>query len=362
MHVRDLATAQGKRGKTLPMVFETLSPSFARRIRDAGVECRSVAERSRAAIIPTLRRLIIDRQIDIAHSHGYDATWWTLATLATLPSSRRPRLVVTCHGWIETTPKFRFMSALDRTANRLAAGVVVVSDELVATALASANRARAFALVPNGIPVRSLRPAEHGARSRWGLPAGIPLVGAIGRQSREKRHDVFVAACRLIALRRADVHFVLAGGGPLRDETARRVVAAGLEDRFHLLGVVDDPELLLSELAVLVQSSDIETTSRVVLEAMMQARPVVATDVGGTATIVRHAVDGVLVPPRDPTKIAAEVLSLLAAPDVAARLGDRARTAVAARFDVADMAAAVDDVYSAVLGRGSALHGTWTRS
>ncbi len=61
---------------------------------------------------------------------------------------------------------------------------------------------------------------------------------------------------------------MLAGGGPLRDEIAQTVVAAGLQEQFHLLGMVEDPELLLSELAVLVQPSDTETTSRVVLEAM----------------------------------------------------------------------------------------------
>jgi len=358
MHVRDLAAAQLRHGVSLPVVFETLSRSFADCVRDTGVECRSLAGHRRRAILPALRRLIVDRGIDVVHCHGYDATWWSVATLATLRD--RPKLIVTCHGWIKTKPKLKLMSALDRTANRRAAGVIVVSDELIATALDGSRRAKVFALVPNAIPLRAVR-TEPTARRQWGLPLNRFLVGAMGRLALEKRHDIFVEACRLIAPQRSDVHFVLAGGGPLRAALTKQVAAAGLTDRFHLLGVVDDPEALLSELAVVVQPSDTETTSRVVLEAMMQARPVVATDVGGTETLVQHGVDGVLVPPGSSHLIATEVLSLLAAPEVAAHLGERARQTATTRFDSGAMAAAVDDVYGAVLGRGSILHSTWLR-
>src|ERR1700742_5048533 len=38
MHVRDLASAQRQQGTITPLVFETLSPTFARRVRETGVE------------------------------------------------------------------------------------------------------------------------------------------------------------------------------------------------------------------------------------------------------------------------------------------------------------------------------------
>jgi glycosyltransferase involved in cell wall biosynthesis len=359
MHVRDLAAAQARRGTSQPVVFATSSHAFATRMRAVEVDCVSTAGQGRRAILPALRQLMVERQVEIVHSHGYDATWWALAALATL--RRRAPLVVTCHGWIETTAKLRVWSALDRCANRLAKGVIVVSDELVAPAVRDATRARVFALVPNGVlPGRAAVGAA--LRARWGLPSGVPLVGAMGRLSPEKRHDVFVDACGLVASTHPSVRFVLAGGGPLHAEVARRIAAAGLRERFHLLGVVDEPEELLAELAVVVQPSDVETTSRVVLEAMMQARPIVATDVGGTATLLRHEVSGMLVPPRDAARIAAEVTRLLDEPGRATRMGKAAREAALSGYDASTMAAGVDDVYRAVLGRAAELPGTWIRA
>ncbi len=358
MHVRDLAAAQQRRGHTKPIVFETLSPPFAARVRAAGVECVSVAGQGKRALLGGLRQVIVDRRIDIVHAHGYDATWWTVAALASI--RRRPPLVVTCHGWIETTTKLRLMSAADRAANRLAAGVIVVSEELIPAALEFASRARTFAMIPNGVPILPLQDGT-GMRERLGIPAAVPLVGAMGRLSTEKRHDRFLDACALIARQRPDVQFVLAGGGPLREPLQRQATALGLSDQLHMVGVVEQPETLLRACDVVVQPSDVETTSRVVLEAMAQARPVVATRVGGMDLLIRHNETGVLVPAGAPDPIAAEVLQLLDNPDRGRAIGKLARETVIDQFDADHMAAAVDDVYSAVVGRGSVRHQTWVR-
>ena len=356
-HVRDLAAAQLNSGTSSPVVFATLSPSFARQVRATGVECRSTAGAGARAVLPTLRALLRERA-DVVHSHGYDATWWTVAALATL--RRPPPLVVTCHGWIETSPKLRVMSALDRLANRSAAGIVLVSEELVPVALRHAARARAIAVVPNGVPIRPLRDRGD-ARCALGLPSDRLVVAAMGRLTTEKRHDVFVEAAARIAKRRMDVVFVLAGEGPLRKALVDEARRAGLGDRFVLLGCVADPDAVFAAANVVVQPSNTETTSRVILEAMAQARPVVATAVGGTPSIVRSGTTGRLIPPGDVDALMTATLELLDDPAAASRIGLAARARVNERFAVAEMAAAVDDVYRAVLGGLPRRPGTWTR-
>lgn len=356
MHVLDLAAAQRTRGTADPIVFETLSPSYARRVRSAGVPCVSTAGQGQQITAATLISLMA--RADVVHAHGYDATWWAIGAAALI--RRPPELVVTLHGWIETTLRLRALSALDRLANRLASGVIVVSDELVPAAVQTPARVRVLAVVPNG--VRS-EPATggHPIRPRFGLPGRGPLVGAMGRLSPEKGHDVFVDACALIAARQPAAHFVLAGGGPLRTALTAHVTAKGLDDRFHLVGLTDEPEAFLAQLDVVVQPSDIETTSRVILEAMAQGRPVVATAVGGTASLISHGTNGLLVPRRCPEAIAGEVTRLLGSPATAARIGAAARLTVALHHDVSEMAAGVDDVYAAVLGAHPALPSTWVR-
>jgi glycosyltransferase involved in cell wall biosynthesis len=358
MHVRDLASAQRQQGTVTPLVFETLSPTFARRVRETGVECISTAGKPRRAILPTLRRLLVERRIDIVHAHGYDGTWWALGALSLVRS--RPKFMVTCHGWIETSVRLKLMSALDRAANRAADAGIVVSDELIPQALRTLPRARAFAAIPNGVPILPVAGASD-IRRRLGLPAQGPLVGAIGRFSPEKAHDVFLDASAMLAQLRPDVHFVLGGGGPLLESLRARADRLGIGSRVHLVGVVDDTHVLLHELNVVVQPSDSETTSRLVLEAMVQERAVVATRVGGTESIITHGESGMLVPPRSPDAIAARVLDLLDKPAVASRLGRTAREIAAAKFDIDTMARAVDEVYLATSGTPVDAARIWVR-
>jgi glycosyltransferase involved in cell wall biosynthesis len=78
----------------------------------------------------------------------------------------------------------------------------------------------------------------------------------------------------------------------------------------------------------------------VVLEAMALGKPVVATAVGGTGDAVVHEETGLLVPSGDHAAMAAALLRLADAPDLAARLGARAKERQAALFSAERM---VDD-------------------
>jgi glycosyltransferase involved in cell wall biosynthesis len=83
----------------------------------------------------------------------------------------------------------------------------------------------------------------------------------------------------------------------------------------------------------------------VVLEAMAQGRPVVATAVGGTPELVVDGGTGLLVPPNDVDALAAALGRLLADPELAGRMGDAGRVRVRVEFDAADAAARVLGLY-----------------
>jgi glycosyltransferase involved in cell wall biosynthesis len=79
---------------------------------------------------------------------------------------------------------------------------------------------------------------------------------------------------------------------------------------------------------LLVSPSTYEGFGLVVIEAMSQGLPIVATPVGCAASIVSDGVTGRLVPPRDAAALAAAVRHLMDAPDERARMGARAAAAV----------------------------------
>ncbi len=120
---------------------------------------------------------------------------------------------------------------------------------------------------------------------------------------------------------------------PATATSAHGVEALAAGTGVELLGVRSDVPDLLAAADVLCLTSDSEALPMSILEAMALARPVIATDVGGTPEQVEHGVTGLLVPPGD-VAAAADALGRVAADPAAARaMGERGRERQRERFD-----------------------------
>lgn len=199
-------------------------------------------------------------------------------------------------------------AVLSARYRRLAA-VVGTSEEARAQLVADlgVDPARAHA-VRNGVDV----PPDPAG------PAGhpVPRIGALGRLTAQKGFDVL-----LEALRRVDLPFEAVIGGAGRDGEALRAAAAGLPVTFP--GWVTDARAFLAGLDLFVLSSRVEALPLVLLEAMAEGLPCVATDVGDVRSALGE--DAVVVPVEDAGALAAAVRGLLADPAARADLGRRAR-------------------------------------
>jgi glycosyltransferase involved in cell wall biosynthesis len=198
-------------------------------------------------------------------------------------------------------------------------------------------------VVPNGVDV----PADPAG------PAGhaVPRLGGLGRLTAQKGFDVLLAAVGLLTGAGVAVEVVVGGEG--RDGERLRAAAAGLPVTFP--GSVTDVRGFLAGLDVFCLSSRAEALPLVLLEAMAEGLPCVATDVGDVAAAVGE--DAVVVPPEDPAALAAALGALLADPARRAGLGRRARRRAVADLDAALMVARTADVLDRVcapLRRGTA--------
>jgi glycosyltransferase involved in cell wall biosynthesis len=159
------------------------------------------------------------------------------------------------------------------------------------------------------------------------IPAaeGTPLIVTIGRLSSEKGHlDLLEAAAQLRRVQDR-FHLVLVGEGIERPriEAARRRL--GLEAHVTLAGLCGDVRPYYAMADIVAIPSHSEGSPNVLLEAMIAARPIVATRVGGIPEIVTHRETALLVEARDPAAMARELASLLADKDLALRLAGQAR-------------------------------------
>ncbi|MDQ7774334.1 MAG: glycosyltransferase, partial [Elusimicrobiales bacterium] len=111
--------------------------------------------------------------------------------------------------------------------------------------------------------------------------------------------------------RRPEVHYILAGEGPLEGKVRRLVKSLGLESNFHMTGFHPRPYEMLAALDIFVLPSSGEGLGGALLEAMNARAAVAATSAGGVADAVTDGVNGLLAPPRDPGALAAAQLRLI---------------------------------------------------
>jgi glycosyltransferase involved in cell wall biosynthesis len=171
-------------------------------------------------------------------------------------------------------------------------------------------------------------------------PADPVRLLAVGRFQPKKGFDVLLEALAHVT---RHVALTLVGYGPLEATLRAQAEALGLGPRLTWAGPLDQLAVLAryraSDLFVLspriAADADRDGLPNVVVEALSQGLPVVATRVGGVVEAVEDGVHGRLVPPEDPRALAAAIDALAADPAARRRLGEAGVARVAREFDLA---------------------------
>ena len=131
-----------------------------------------------------------------------------------------------------------------------------------------------------------------------------------------------------------NVKFVICGTGPLLQKLKEQVRSVGLEKKVLFLGRVERKRLIniYQNATIYVVSSIYEGLPTVLLEAMACGLPVVATNIGGNRDLISSNVNGLLVPPRSPEKMAQMIALLWNDEHLRKRLGDNARETIVKKY------------------------------
>ena len=295
-----------------------------------------------------LPRLAADA--DLIHAHlGEDLAVVPLAFRA----ARRHDLplVLTVHTSVRHTlavtgPRSALLAvvggALERRGAAAAAAVIVLTPRL-AELIRADGRAGPIHVVPSGIT-----PAGPVGDGDEDLLTGIPRprVVFLGRLHAQKQVDTLVRAARELP----DTQVVLVGDGPERARLQRLARRLGVQARVRFLGFVPHERVagLLRGADALALPSRYEELGTALLEGMQAGLPIVASATGGISQVVDDGRTGLLVPPGDPSALAAALRRVLTDPILATRLGNAAQRA-AARYDWTDLADRVLAIYDSVL-------------
>jgi glycosyltransferase involved in cell wall biosynthesis len=150
------------------------------------------------------------------------------------------------------------------------------------------------------------------------LPAGEPVFLYVGRLLEAKGLRELAAAARLLKGRHPALRLRLLGpeeSGPGAVPLAE-VLAWQREGLLEYLGAASDVRPHLAEASAVLLPSWREGLPTALLEAMAVGRPLIATDVPGCREVVRHGLNGLLVPPGNPEALAEAMRSMaLESPD-----------------------------------------------
>lgn len=297
---------------------------------------------------PGFARWLVDsfrrRRIQVAHSHEFSfAVYGAWAA----PSAGVAHLN-TMHGGRYYVEKIRRRIALGIALRRTDEAVAVserLRRHLSHDLLWPASRIH---LVPNGIPERGANP--HGVRDALGIPAGVPLLLAVGNLYPVKGHRVLLEAMAALPPTRGHAPWLaVAGRG---DELGPLTVLAdrlGLAERVRFLGIRSDVPDLLAAADLFVMPSLSEGLPIAILEAMFAGKPIVASAVGDIGAAVGEG--GLLVPPGEPAPLAQAMARLLDNPDLGRAMGARGLIRARAEYTVDRMTGRYVELYRLALSR-----------
>ncbi len=176
-----------------------------------------------------------------------------------------------------------------------------------------------------------------------GVPQNTPRIGIVGRLTQQKGHADLLRAMHLI---RNDhlIQLIIIGEGSLKDELTKLAIKLKIIDQVHFLGVRNDVLEILAHLDLFVLPSYWEGFPAVLLEAMSQSVPVIASDVSGSRELVHTGQTGILVPPGNPQQLAQAIVKILSMPEFGNELAQRAKKQ-ASQYTLQKMIVNYADVY-----------------
>ena len=300
-------------------------------------------------------------QPEVLHAHTFGTNH--VAKAARYARRHGVPLVLTAHfhpiwsiegGWVRHRIRGFYDRRLAGPVLAAAARVVVQSQEELRLLQSLRVPLPPVSILPPGYsPLPAPTPDLPAFGTRHGVPG--PYVLFVGRLASNKGLLELVDAFATLRRAHPDANLVLVGedGGMAREIRARAKLRE-VDRSVHLLGhVADDRDLAAAyrDAQLLALPSEYEAFGLVLLEALAQGCPVVASRTGGIPEFIPDGRAGLLVPPRSPAELAAALERLWTDRTFAAALARYGRETVVPRYTWDGLADRLDAVYREVTAR-----------
>lgn len=199
-------------------------------------------------------------------------------------------------------------------------------------------------VVRNGLDVKQFLCVED-------TPEKKLYVAAVGSLLPVKRWDRLLRAVqRVKRVMREDIHFRIAGDGPLRPVLEKQAEDLGIAQAVEFMGTIHDIPAFLRGAKFLVHTSESEGCPNAVMEAMACGRAIVAMDAGDIPYLVENGMTGFVVRQGDEATLVERVSQLLRDEELCIPMGLAARARAEREFKLERLISETLEVYR-VVGR-----------
>ena len=327
-HVLDLCRLLRDQGQEVTAIVGSEGP-LTQRMKVSGVPYEVLPSMRRAIrpledlrCVGELHSRIAHHRADLVASHS------SKAGILTRMASDRAGVanVFTAHGWSfeDNVPwwKRRMYLSIERRTP-LADHFIAVSD--LGKSLALRHRL----MNEDRISTVHYGVADVGGKRQRRLPDIFTMTMVAGLRP-QKDHATLIRA--LTRLRDRPWRLNLLGDGPLRGQISEQLRAAGLLDRVHMPGAVDDVAGYLDRTHVKILTTHYEGLPISILECLSFGMPIIASDVSGVREEVIDGYNGILVPHEDAAAVAEAITRLMDRPAAADAMGRCGRQLFEDRF------------------------------
>lgn len=191
-------------------------------------------------------------------------------------------------------------------------------------------------------------------KTELGISHEAKIVGVAGRLVKEKGFLDLFEALKIICNRFSNIILIVAGPEDFekKDAISKDIVKKyGIDEHVKFIGEREDMDEIYPLMDIFVLPSHREGLPRSLLEASAEKKPIVATNIQGCREAVDDQKTGILVPVRNPEKLAEAIAFFLLHPEEAMRMGENACLKAKKEFDENLIFEKIKNAYENLLAR-----------
>lgn len=276
---------------------------YRAQLKSDGTEVHFINKKSKFDLSFFTRIISLLKTRNIQAIHAHSGCFFNMAVCSYL--AKVPVRIFTEHGLpLDNEGKSLNLSMKARCEDiitgAIATDIYGVSDEIVMNLSSRMlGQKKKIRHAVNGINTACFTPEMNRemidkVKQKLKLPTQKLIIGSVGRLEKIKNHALLLNACEQLKIRNIDFHVVLVGDGACRHDLLSLAKALGIENSVTFAGVQYQIENILPVFDIFVLPSQTEGTSISLLEAMSCGIPCIASNVGGTPTIIDHGHNGLL--------------------------------------------------------------------